>query len=118
MPLDMTFEVGSLVTRKVALCALVRLLLGVNEGVSLQTNIVTKCFVALWAVVFDPFVGLFVIEKATLICICLWTQVARYLYRLLPTVNEGMFLHVTFINERFVALWAAVLDALVNPLVT
>ena len=42
VPLDMPFEVGSPVTRKVALCALVRLLLGVNEEVIFQITILTK----------------------------------------------------------------------------
>ena len=69
------------------------------------------------AVVFDPFVGLFVMEKASPTCKCLPTQIARYLFRLLPSVNEGVLLQITFINERLVALWAVVLDALVNLLV-
>ena len=40
--LDMPFEVGSIVAGKVALWALVRCLPGVNEGVGLQIDILTK----------------------------------------------------------------------------
>ena len=61
--------------------------------------------------------GLFVKKKASFTCKYLWTQVARYLFGLLPTVNEGVLLQITFINERLIALWAVVLDALVNLLV-
>ena len=40
--LDMRFEGGGRVARKVTLCAAVRFLPGVNEGVDLQTNFLTK----------------------------------------------------------------------------
>ena len=45
-------------------------------GVGLQTSILTERLVTLWAVVFDPAVGLFVIEKAAPTCKCLRTHVA------------------------------------------
>ena len=40
--LDMSFEVGSPVARKVALCAIVRLLFGVYDQVGLQITILAK----------------------------------------------------------------------------
>ena len=42
VPLDMRFEVGSLVARIIAMCASVRFFPTVNEGVSLQIAILTK----------------------------------------------------------------------------
>ena len=51
----MRFEGGSLVTRIVALWALVRFLPTVNEGVPLQITILTKCLVTLLAnIILDP----------------------------------------------------------------
>ena len=42
MILDMRLEGGNLVARKVALCALVRFLPGMDEGVGLQITFLTK----------------------------------------------------------------------------
>ena len=55
------------------MCALVRFLPGVNEGVGLQIAFLSEGLVALWAVVFDLAVGLLVIEKAAPTCKCLRT---------------------------------------------
>ena len=71
----MRFEVGGGVAGKVALCAHVRFLTAVNEGMGLQSASLSEGLVALWAVVFDPTVGLFVIEKADPTCKCLRTHV-------------------------------------------
>ena len=51
VPLDMRLEGGSSVAGEVALCAPVRFLLDVNEGVPLQTAILTKWLIALLAIV-------------------------------------------------------------------
>ena len=51
----MPFENGRLVAWKVAVCALVRFLPSVNEGVSLQMSVLTKWLVALWTtILLDP----------------------------------------------------------------
>ena len=51
----MRLEVGSLVARKVALCALVRFLPTVNERVDLQVGIRDERLVTLWAIILlDP----------------------------------------------------------------
>ena len=78
--LDMYFKVGSRVACIVALCALVRFLPTVNQGVPLQSTILSKWLVALRTCVFDPNVGLLVLGKAILSCKCLWTRVTRYLF--------------------------------------
>ena len=60
--------------------AVVRFLFGVNEGVHIQTALLTKRLVALLANVFlDPTVDPLVKEKAASTCKCLWTQATRHL---------------------------------------
>ena len=72
------FEVGSKVTGKVALCAFVRLLLGVNEGVSLQMAILTKGLVALFAnVLVNSTVDHLVVAEPASVCKCLWANVTK-----------------------------------------
>ena len=74
------FEVGKLVAWIVALCAMVRFLPGVNEGVPLQIAVLTEWLVTLWAMVFDLIVDFLVMEKATLSWKCLGAQVTRYFF--------------------------------------
>ena len=87
--LDMRFEVGGRVAWKVALCALVRFLPSVNEGVSLQNTILTIRLVTL-------------------------STVVRFLHR----VWAGVGLQTTITAEQLVALCAIVLDPTVHLLVT
>ena len=64
--------------RIVALCALVRFLLSVNEDVGLQFASLTKRFVALRAVVLlNSVMGLLMVPKATTAGKSLWALVTR-----------------------------------------
>ena len=100
---------GNLIGWIVALVAVVRFLPSVNEGVSLQTTIFAKWFVALRTVVPpDSTVGLLVMlvmEKATSTCKCLVTLVARLSIRHFLSVNEEVGLQTVISAKWFVALW-------------
>ena len=48
-----------------------------NEGVGLQTSILTERIVSQWAIVFDPIVSLLVTEKVAPPRKCLLTYVTR-----------------------------------------
>ena len=77
----MRFEGRRLVAWKVALCALVRFLPSMDEGVGLQITFLTKWLVALLAIVFLDFkVNLLVTGKAATLCKCLWTHITRNLF--------------------------------------
>ena len=65
-----------------ALCALVRFLPAVNEGVSLQIALLIEGLVALWATEhLELTVDLLVMGKTALTCKCLRAGVASYLVR-------------------------------------
>ena len=97
----MRLEGGDLVARKVALCALVRFLPGMDEGVGLQITFLTKWLVALLAIVFLDFtVNLLVTGKAATLCKCLWTPITRNLFFnpqffLIPTHDLFWLLPIT-----------------------
>ena len=71
------------------MCALVRFLRSVNEGMGLQGAVLTERLIALWAVV-----------------------------RFLPFVYEGVPLQITILTKRLVTLYAVVFDSTVPLLVT
>ena len=75
--LDMVFECGCLVARKVALYAPVWFLPAVNEGVGLQINFLNEWLVTLWTT--EP---------------------------LDATMNEGVPLQITNLTKWLIALWA------------
>ena len=89
----------NLIGCKVALCALVRFLPGVNEGVGLQIISSPKWFVALRTnVPLVSTVGLLVTIKATSICKVLGTQVARLpIYH--PSISTFCFLLTLFPDD-------------------
>ena len=105
--LDMPFEVGSCVAQEVAVCATVRFLPCVNEGVGLQIAVLSKWLVTLKTTeLLDPTVCLLVIWKTPFTC--KWEVAVCASVRFLPSVREGVSIQMSFSTKWLVTLWALV----------